>query len=64
MKNHVLRIHPSAQQNDKLWKHANAQNRLYNHFLDEHINAYAKYKHDLANNIANPVKPKTKYGRS
>ena len=35
-----FRLYPSKEQQEKLWKHANKLNWLYNYFLNERIEAY------------------------
>jgi len=37
-----FRLYPNKTQQTMLWNHANALNRLYNHFLHERIEAYKK----------------------
>ena len=37
-------LFPNQEQQEKLWQHANALNRLYNYFLDQKIKAYQESK--------------------
>jgi putative transposase len=43
-----FRLYPSKEQQSKLWRHANALNRLYNYFLNQRIEAYAKDKTSIS----------------
>ncbi|MCX7641293.1 MAG: RNA-guided endonuclease TnpB family protein, partial [Elusimicrobiales bacterium] len=39
-----FRLYPNKEQQNKLWKHANKLNWLYNYFLNQRIEAYKKDK--------------------
>ena len=40
MKTFQFRLYPNKEQQEKLWKHANKMNSLYNYFLDQRIEAH------------------------
>lgn len=40
MRTFQFRLYPSKEQQEKLWKHANKMNSLYNYFLNQRIEAY------------------------
>lgn len=40
MKTFQFRLYPTKEQQEKLWKHANKMNSLYNYFLNQRIEAY------------------------
>ena len=40
MRTFQFRLYPSKSQQEKLWRHANKMNSLYNYFLDQRIEAY------------------------
>jgi len=40
MRTFQFRLYPSKKQQEKLWKHANKMNSLYNYFLNQRIEAY------------------------
>ncbi|MEK6880844.1 MAG: transposase [Nanoarchaeota archaeon] len=43
-----FRLYPNKTQQEKLWKHANLLNRLYNYFLDQKIKAYKIEKKSIS----------------
>ena len=43
-----FRIYPNNSQQEKLWKHANLLNKLYNYFLDQKIKEYKTNKKSIS----------------